>query len=48
VVIEVLGPGGEPPYRVRYDDGHVTEIFPGAGCIVDISATPSRPPTDVN
>jgi hypothetical protein len=35
VVVEVLGSGGEPPYRVRYEDGHETEIFPGPGCIVD-------------
>ncbi|NUQ95091.1 MAG: DUF1918 domain-containing protein [Streptomyces sp.] len=30
-VTEVLGPNGEPPYWVRYDDGHETEIFPGPG-----------------
>ncbi|MGW3137769.1 DUF1918 domain-containing protein [Streptomyces sp. NPDC001139] len=35
VVVEVLGSGGEPPYRVRYEDGHGTEIFPGLGRIVD-------------
>ncbi|MFD9623246.1 DUF1918 domain-containing protein [Streptomyces virginiae] len=34
-VVEVLGAGGEPPYRVRYDDGHESEVFPGPGCIVD-------------
>ncbi|MFD9622040.1 DUF1918 domain-containing protein [Streptomyces virginiae] len=28
-VMEVLGTGGEPPYRVRYDDGHESEVFPG-------------------
>ncbi|MFJ8589642.1 DUF1918 domain-containing protein [Streptomyces sp. NPDC093595] len=38
--VEVLGPGGEPPYRVRYDDGHESEVFPGPGCIVDDSARP--------
>ncbi|MER7578151.1 DUF1918 domain-containing protein [Streptomyces sp. NPDC126514] len=32
VVLEVLGPGGEPPYRVRYGDGRETEIrHPGTG-----------------
>ncbi|WP_435280115.1 DUF1918 domain-containing protein [Streptomyces sp. 1222.5] len=30
-MIEVLGSGGEPPYKGRYDDGQVTEIFPGTG-----------------
>ncbi|MEU5213190.1 DUF1918 domain-containing protein [Streptomyces sp. NPDC020742] len=38
VVLEVLGPHGEPPYRVRYDDGHETEIFPGPGCVLDTDA----------
>jgi hypothetical protein len=47
-VIEVLGPGGEPPYRVRYDDGHVTEIFPGAGCIVNTSASQRQQPANTD
>lgn len=34
-VIEVLGPGGGPPYRVEYDDGQPTAIFPGPGCLVE-------------
>ncbi|MER6434583.1 DUF1918 domain-containing protein [Streptomyces sp900105245] len=42
-VIEVLGSGGEPPYKVRYDDGHITEIFPGTGCIVDTSTSHQQP-----
>ncbi|MFF3062147.1 DUF1918 domain-containing protein [Streptomyces sp. NPDC057909] len=37
-VVEVLGPGGEPPYRVRHDDGHVTEIFPSPGCVVETAS----------
>ncbi|MER7820061.1 DUF1918 domain-containing protein [Streptomyces sp. NPDC096153] len=44
-VVEVLGAGGEPPYRVRYDDGHVTEIFPGPGCVVDAAI---RGPADTD
>ncbi|WP_424862694.1 DUF1918 domain-containing protein [Streptomyces sp. MMS24-I29] len=28
IVVEVLGRNGEPPYRVRYDDGHETESVP--------------------
>jgi hypothetical protein len=35
-VIEVLGPGSEPPYRVQCDDGRQTEIFPGPGCLVEV------------
>lgn len=42
-VVEVLGPGGEPPYRVRYDDGHESEVFPGPGCVVDDSARRTGP-----
>lgn len=34
-VLEVLGTNGEPPYRVRYQDGHETEIFPGPGCVIE-------------
>ncbi|WP_067023426.1 DUF1918 domain-containing protein [Streptomyces dysideae] len=40
-VVKVLGPNGEPPYRVRYDDGHETEIFPGPGCVNE-----THPPQD--
>ncbi|MFI6660679.1 DUF1918 domain-containing protein [Streptomyces sp. NPDC050523] len=42
-VVEVLGPDGEPPYRVRHDDGHETEIFPGPGCLVE-----TRPARDAS
>ncbi|MER6102900.1 DUF1918 domain-containing protein [Streptomyces sp. NPDC001832] len=34
-VVKVLGENGEPPYRVRYEDGHETEIFPGPGCVIE-------------
>ena len=34
-VLEVLGPGGEPPYRVRYEDGHEAVVFPGPDCTVE-------------
>ncbi|MFJ5676522.1 DUF1918 domain-containing protein [Streptomyces sp. NPDC093097] len=37
-VVEVLGPNGQPPYRVRYEDGHETEIFPGPGCVTESTA----------
>ncbi|MFB7867821.1 DUF1918 domain-containing protein [Streptomyces sp. NPDC056069] len=37
-VLEVLGDGREPPYGVRYEDGRVTEVFPGADCVVEDSA----------
>jgi hypothetical protein len=28
-VIEAHGPGGSPPYLVKFDDGHETLVFPG-------------------
>lgn len=34
-VIEVQGSDGGPPYRVRYDDGHESVVFPGPDCTVE-------------
>lgn len=28
-VVEVLGANGEPPYRVRFEDGHESLMAPG-------------------
>ncbi|MFF8291802.1 DUF1918 domain-containing protein [Streptomyces sp. NPDC016309] len=33
-VIEVLGPDGTPPYRVRFDDGHEAVMSPGPDSVV--------------
>ncbi|RCH67081.1 DUF1918 domain-containing protein [Streptomyces sp. SDr-06] len=33
-VIEVLGPQGTPPFRVRFDDGHETLMSPGPDTVV--------------
>ncbi|KAB8200701.1 hypothetical protein BDV34DRAFT_230064 [Aspergillus parasiticus] len=27
-IVDVLGPDGSPPYRVRFLDGHETIVFP--------------------
>jgi Domain of unknown function (DUF1918) len=35
-VLEVIGQEG--PYRVRYDDGHEAEIFPGTDCVPEKAA----------
>lgn len=43
-VVEVLGRNGEPPYRVRYDDGHQTEIYPGPGCVIEARPAPGTAP----
>ena len=34
-IIEVLGEDGEPPYKVRYRDGHEGLVFPGGDCVIE-------------
>ena len=34
-IVEVHGDRGEPPYLVRFDDGHTCLIFPGPDAIVE-------------
>jgi Domain of unknown function (DUF1918) len=38
-VIEVLGPDGEPPYVMRWEDGHSAIFVPGSGALVDHAPT---------
>lgn len=38
-IVEVRGEDGQPPYLVRFEDGHEGLIFPGSDCEVD---SPSR------
>ncbi|MFI1616693.1 DUF1918 domain-containing protein [Streptomyces lydicus] len=33
-IIEVMGPNGDPPYRVRAEDGHEAIMSPGPDCVV--------------
>ncbi len=33
-IVEVLGVHGEPPYRVRFEDGHETVMSPGPDAVV--------------
>lgn len=33
-IVEVLGTGGKPPYRVRFDDGHEAVMSPGPDSVV--------------
>jgi hypothetical protein len=35
VIVEVRGMDGEPPYRVRFTDGHEGLVYPGPDCEVD-------------
>ncbi|MEU7288963.1 DUF1918 domain-containing protein [Streptomyces flaveolus] len=34
-IIEVRGPNGEPPYVVRFPDGHETLVYPGPDCVIE-------------
>jgi Domain of unknown function (DUF1918) len=36
-IIEVRGDFGEPPYVVRFDDGHTGLVFPGPDAVVESS-----------
>ncbi|GAA1077164.1 DUF1918 domain-containing protein [Nocardiopsis composta] len=33
-IVEVRGPEGEPPYLVRFEDGHEGLIFPGPDALI--------------
>jgi hypothetical protein len=34
-IIEVRGDNGQPPYLVRFSDGHEGLVFPGPDCVVE-------------
>lgn len=34
-ILEVRGPDGEPPYVVRFADGHEALLYPGPDCEVN-------------
>ena len=33
-ILKVLGDNGAPPYVVRWEDGHVAELYPGSDASV--------------
>lgn len=33
-ILKVLGEGGAPPYLVRWEDGHESEVFPGSDIFI--------------
>lgn len=36
IVLEVVGEGGEPPFKIRWDDdGHESLLYPGPDVIVE-------------
>lgn len=36
-IIDVRGQHGEPPYLVRFPDGHESLVYPGSDCVVEHS-----------
>ena len=38
-IIEVRGPDGQPPYLVRFGEGHQSVVYPGADFVVERSDT---------
>jgi hypothetical protein len=38
-ILEVRGGGGNPPYLVRFDDGHEGLVFPGTDATVEPAST---------
>ncbi len=34
-VVEVRGAEGQPPYLVRFSDGHESLVYPGPDCVVE-------------
>jgi hypothetical protein len=41
-IVEVRGAGGEPPYLVRFDDGHSALVFPGPDAVIEHSRKKGR------
>jgi Domain of unknown function (DUF1918) len=41
-ILEVHGKAGEPPYVVRFDDGHTGLVFPGPDAVIEHPSRGSR------
>ncbi len=41
-IVEVRDKGGEPPYMVRFDDGHTCLVFPGPDAVIEPPAKKAR------
>jgi hypothetical protein len=37
-IVEVRGSNGEPPYLVRFEDGHEGLVFPGPDAVIERAA----------
>lgn len=42
-IVEVMGADGEPPYRVRFEDGHEAVMSPGPDSVVRGHEEPGTP-----
>ncbi len=40
-IVEVMGKDGNPPYRVRFHDGHESVMYPGPDSVVRPKSEPS-------
>lgn len=38
-IIEVRGEEGEPPYRVRFGEGHESVVYPGSDFLIEHAET---------
>jgi hypothetical protein len=41
-IVKVLGEHGAPPYLVRWEDGHESEVFPGSDTFVQHFDDPEK------
>lgn len=41
-IIEVHGASGEPPYVVRFEDGHECLVFPGPDAVIEHPASRTK------
>ncbi|MFE3206386.1 DUF1918 domain-containing protein [Embleya sp. NPDC055664] len=41
-IVEVLGPNGTPPFRIRAADGHESIMSPGPDCVVEHRQSPDQ------
>jgi hypothetical protein len=42
-IVEVHGKAGEPPYLVRFDDGHTGLVFPGPDAVIEAKKRRTKP-----
>jgi Domain of unknown function (DUF1918) len=42
-ILEVHGSAGEPPYLVRFEDGHTCLVFPGPDAVIEHPASAGAP-----